>query len=109
MDTIDGLESFSGIGAPLSSVTDIESDHRFLTSGDHIVFYRVNGQDVFIDRVLYSRRDHLRILFPDLPQNNNNDFLRAQEVYQTPYPWLIPPDPAQFSAGSLRISFSNAG
>lgn len=71
MDTVDELENFSEIGAPLSSVTDIESDYRFLTSGNYMVFYRVNGQDVYIDRVLYGRRDYLRILFPDLPQNDN--------------------------------------
>ena len=71
MDTVDELENFSEIGAPLSAVTDIESDYRFLTSGNYMVFYRVNGQDVYIDRVLYGRRDYLRILFPDLPQNDN--------------------------------------
>lgn len=71
MDTIDELENFSEIGALLSSVTDIESDYCFLTSGNHMVFYRVNGQDVYIDRVLYGRRDYLRILFPDLPQSDN--------------------------------------
>ncbi|MDE7351943.1 MAG: type II toxin-antitoxin system RelE/ParE family toxin [Acetatifactor sp.] len=71
MDTVDEQENFSEIGAPLSSVTDIESDYRFLMSGNHMVFYRVNGQDVYIDRVLYGRRGYLRILFPDLPQNDN--------------------------------------
>ena len=71
MDAVDELEDFSEIGVPLSSVTDIESDHRFLTSGNYMVFYHVNVQDVYIDRVLYSRRDYLRILFPDLPQNDN--------------------------------------
>ena len=65
------LENFSETGALLSSVTDIESDYQFLTSGNHMVFYRVNGQDVYVDRVLYGRRDYLRILFPDLPQNDN--------------------------------------
>ena len=55
MDTVDELENFSEIGAPLSSVTDIESDYRFLTSGNYMVFYRVNEQDVYIDRVLYGR------------------------------------------------------
>ena len=71
MDTVDKLESFSEIGALLSSVTDIESDYRFLTSGNNMIFYRVNGHDVYIDRVLYGRRDYLRILFPDLPQNDH--------------------------------------
>lgn len=71
MDTVDELENFSEIGTILFSVTGIESDYRFLTSGNYMVFYRVNGQDVYIDRVLYGRRDYLRILFPDLPQNND--------------------------------------
>ncbi len=71
MDTVDELETFSEIGTALSSVTDMESDYRFLVSGNYIVFYRVAGQDIYIDRVLYGRRDYLRILFSDLPQNDN--------------------------------------
>ena len=74
MDTVDELENFSETGVLLSSVTDIESDYRFLTSGNDIVFYRVNEQDVYIDRVLYGRRDYLRILFPDLPQSDNEGY-----------------------------------
>ena len=42
MDTVDELENFSEIGAPLSSVTDIESDYRFLTSGNYMVWIYVN-------------------------------------------------------------------
>ncbi|MBD5543383.1 MAG: type II toxin-antitoxin system RelE/ParE family toxin [Lachnospiraceae bacterium] len=71
MDTVDELENFLEIGVPLSSVTDVESDYRFLVSGNYMVFYRVIMQDVYIDRVLYGRRDYLRILFPDLSQNGN--------------------------------------
>lgn len=70
MDAVDKLEDFAEIGAPLSSVTDIESDYRFLVSGNYMAFYRVLGQEVYIDRVLYGRRDYLRILFPDLPQSD---------------------------------------
>lgn len=68
MDTVDELESFPEIGVPLSSVTGMESDYRFLTSGNYMVFYRVNGREIYIDRVLYGRRDYLRILFPELSQ-----------------------------------------
>ena len=71
MDTVDELENFSEIVTLLSSVTDIESDYRFLTSANYMVFYRVNGLDVYIDRVLYGRRDYLRILSSTLPQNDN--------------------------------------
>lgn len=70
MDAIDKLEDFSEIGAPLSSVTDVESDYHFLISGNYMVFYRVIGHDVYIDRVLYGKRDYLRILFTDLSQND---------------------------------------
>lgn len=70
MDAVDRLEDFSGIGAPLSSVTDLESDYRFLVSGNYMVFYRVDGREVSIDRVLDGRRDSLRVLFPVLPQDD---------------------------------------
>lgn len=69
MNVVDNLEDFPEIGAPLSSVMDIESDYRFLVSGNYMVFYRIEGHSVYIDRVLYGRRDYLRVLFPDLPQS----------------------------------------
>lgn len=71
MDMVDELKDFSEIGALLSSVTEVEGDYRFLISGNYMVFYRVIEKDVYIDRVLYGRRDYLRILFPDLPRNDN--------------------------------------
>ena len=37
MDAVDELENFTEIGALLSSVTDIESDYRFLISGNYMV------------------------------------------------------------------------
>lgn len=49
-------------GSPLSSIADTESDYRFLVSGNYLTFYRVSGSDVYIDRVLYGRRDYLDIL-----------------------------------------------
>ena len=38
-----------------------------------MVFYRVNGADVFIDRVLYGRRDYLRILLGDTPMEDTTE------------------------------------
>ncbi len=65
MDSADGLAEFAEAGAPLHSVADVESDYRFLVCGNYLMFYRIEGKDVFIDRVLYGRRDYLRILFGD--------------------------------------------
>ena len=57
------LRTHAFAGAPLSSVTDVESDYRFLVSGNYLAFYRAYGNTVYVDRVLYGRRDYLRTLF----------------------------------------------
>lgn len=63
MDDVDHLENHAEMGALLSSIADVESDYRFLVTGNYLTFYRVYGSDVYVDRVLYGRRDYLRILF----------------------------------------------
>jgi len=59
------LEDFAELGAPLSSIVDIESDYRFLVSGNYLDFYRVAETDVLIIRIIYGSRDYLSILFND--------------------------------------------
>ena len=59
------LREHSMIGTSLSSIADVESDYRFLVTGSYLTFYLVYGSDVYVDRVLYGRRDYLRILFGD--------------------------------------------
>lgn len=66
MDDVDRLADFAEIGAPLSSIADVDSDYRFLVTGSYLTFYRVYGSDIYVDRVLYGRRDYLRILFDKL-------------------------------------------
>ena len=70
--TIRLLQEHALIGTPLSSVADVNSDYRYLVSGSYMVFYRVADKDVFIDRVLYGRRDYLRILFADTQEEQSN-------------------------------------
>ena len=66
MDAVDHLKDFAEMGAPLSSIADVGTDYRFLVSGNYMVFYRVQGNDVYIDRVLYDRSDYMSVLFKDL-------------------------------------------
>ena len=68
LDAVDQLKNFAEMGTPLSSIADVGTNHRFLVSGSYMVFYRVNGQDVYVDRVLYGRRDYLNVLFRELPE-----------------------------------------
>ena len=67
LDVVEQLENFSEMGALLASVANVDSDHRFLVSGNYLIFYRVSGMNVYVDRILYGRRDYLRILFGDTP------------------------------------------
>lgn len=60
------LKDYSFAGPPLSSIADVNSDYRFLVSGHHMVFYRIYGNDVYLDRILDGRSDYLRILFPNI-------------------------------------------
>ena len=71
LDSVERLGDFPQSGAPLSSVTDVESDYRFLVCGNYLVFYRILGKAVYID--LYGRRDYLRILFQGLKQERMDD------------------------------------
>lgn len=66
MDAVDQLADFAEAGAPLTSVTKVESDYRFLVIGNYLAFYRVYENEVYVDRILYGRRDYLRILFGDI-------------------------------------------
>ena len=65
MGAIDRLQDFAEMGTPLSSIIETESDYRFLASGSYMVFYRAEGKDIYIDRILYGRRDYMRILFAE--------------------------------------------
>ena len=65
MNAVDPLKNFAEMGSPLSSIADVGTDYRFLVSGNYMVFYRVQGNDVYIDRVLYGRSDYMSSLFKD--------------------------------------------
>ena len=67
-DRIDKLADFPFIGAPLSSIVDVDTDYRFLVCGSYLAFYRPVENLVLIDRVLYGRRDYLAILFGDISE-----------------------------------------
>ena len=73
MDAVDQLKSFAEIGTPLSSIVDVGTEYRFLVSGNYMVFYRVQGGDVCIDRVLYGRSDYMSALFKDLLREETSE------------------------------------
>lgn len=65
LDAVDRLRDFPRVGTMLSSITEIGNSYRFIVVGRYMVFYRVQNLGVYIDRILYGRRDYFRILFGD--------------------------------------------
>ena len=71
--SIRGLERFPDIGVPLSSIIDIPTDYRFLVTDNYISFYRHDGNAVYVARVFYAKRDYLKILFGELPEQESGN------------------------------------
>lgn len=60
------LEIFPHIGMPLSTKIPFETDYRFIVSGNYLIFYRVDDEYISIYRILYGRRDYLKIIFDNI-------------------------------------------
>ena len=56
------LEQFPESGTPLD-VSGVRVLYRYLICGNHMIFYHISGETVWIDRILYGRRDYLALLF----------------------------------------------
>lgn len=64
------LGTFPNSGAPLSGAIGIATDYRYLVCGNYTAFYRVENETVYIIRILYGRRDFMRILFETAQDDN---------------------------------------
>ena len=62
------LRAFPNMGAPASAVLGVPISERYLICGSYLAFYHQSGGCVYIDRILYARRDHLRLLFGAPPK-----------------------------------------
>ena len=63
--TMEQLEIFSGAGAIINFFDGSDSGYRFIIYKNYMIFYRVISADVFIDRIIYGRRDYMNILFDE--------------------------------------------
>lgn len=63
------LEFTPHMGASLSTKVPFETDYRYIVSGNYLVFYKTDNEYISIHRILYGRRDYLRIIFDDISLN----------------------------------------
>lgn len=67
------LERFPAMGPSLRDGEGKEMEERVLSCKNYLAFYRLNGAKIYIDRVLYSRRDYAALLFDgELPGENRD-------------------------------------
>ena len=62
LDTIDLLADFPESGALLIHHVNIETNYRYITSGNYIGFYRFENNIIYVDRILYAKRDYTKLL-----------------------------------------------
>ncbi len=58
------------MGLSLSAKVPFDTDYLFIVSGNYLVFYKVDGEYISIYRILYGRRDYLKIIFNDIELND---------------------------------------
>jgi len=60
---IRSLIDYPEMGAPLSSIVEAETNYRYLICGNYTTFYQYENETVYVVRVLYGRRDFMKVLF----------------------------------------------
>ncbi|MDR3312581.1 MAG: type II toxin-antitoxin system RelE/ParE family toxin [Spirochaetaceae bacterium] len=78
--SLKNLKDMPGIGRPLSVIVPFETGYRFLACGNYLAFYRHENKTVFVDRILYGKRDYVKILFPEMTHNMLSDDIGTQEM-----------------------------
>ena len=59
------LRDMPQMGAPLLAAGKQGTLYRYLVCGSYLIFYHTDADAVYIDRILYGRRDYLSLLFAD--------------------------------------------
>ena len=62
LDAAESLEGFPFTGSPVKGLPFSIDEYRFLVVRNYLIFYRVADSRIFIDRILYKRRDYLPLL-----------------------------------------------
>lgn len=66
------LRDFPEMGTPFEGA-DGEAIYRRLICGNYVALYRLDGDTVYVDRILYGRRDYMALLFGDETGERDNE------------------------------------
>lgn len=63
LDKTDLLAEQPEIGTQLFFDNNLFSGYRYVIYNNYLAFYRISSNTVFVDRVIYGKRDYMKILF----------------------------------------------
>ena len=62
IDSINILKQFAESGSILCLPTGEVTIYRYVISGNFLSFYHLSENEVYIDRVIYGKRDYIKLL-----------------------------------------------
>ena len=62
IDSINILKQFAESGSILCLPTGEVTIYRYVISGNYLSFYHLSENEIYIDRIIYGRRDYIKIL-----------------------------------------------
>lgn len=63
LETYENLSTLAEAGIPVERYVPFPTDYKFVLSNNYSIFYRIDKKIVRVIRILYSKRDFVRILF----------------------------------------------
>ncbi len=63
IETYEDLSKLPDAGISLERYVSFPTDYKFVLANNYSIFYRIEGEVVKVIRILYSKRDFIRILF----------------------------------------------
>ena len=61
LDGAESLEGFPFVGSLVEGIPFLK-EYRFLPVRNYLIFYRVTESQIFVDRILYKKRDYSQLL-----------------------------------------------
>ncbi len=66
LETTDKLNGFPEAGSRLLFDNELDSGYRFVIFKKYMAFYHIHEDSIYVDRVIYGKRDYMKILFPGI-------------------------------------------
>lgn len=65
VETYENLSTLAETGFPVERYVPFPTDYKFVLANNYSIFYRIDDNIVKVIRIMYSKRDFVRILFED--------------------------------------------